>query len=43
MRSSIDCTKSGATKVRDEHLALHPQVQVQVQTEHTGVGSKSEF
>jgi len=31
MRSRIDWTKGGATKVRDEHHARHPQVQVQVQ------------
>jgi len=27
-RSRIDWTKSGATEVRDEHRAQHPQVQV---------------
>ena len=28
LRSRIDWTKSGAIKVRDEHRARHPQVQI---------------
>jgi len=36
LRSRIDWTKSGAIKVRDEHRARHPQVQISTSANVTG-------